>query len=61
MQDLKKCWLLGEYCGVVKTSDAHERDTADACPDDPTLGYVIRDKTESFIDDLDLPGVLLVF
>ncbi|BDA51437.1 hypothetical protein COCOBI_18-3150 [Coccomyxa sp. Obi] len=55
-QDLKGLALLGEYCGVVKTSDAHERDTAAACPEDPTLGYIIRDKTEAINDDLDLPN-----
>ncbi len=46
---------------MVKTSDDHERDTAAACPEDPTLGYIIRDKTEAINDDLDLPGVLLIF
>ncbi|CAL8466238.1 g5774 [Coccomyxa elongata] len=54
-QELRKCAVLGEYCGVVKTSDDHERDTAAACPDDVTFAYLERDKTESIVDDLDLP------
>ena len=49
--------MLGEYCGVVKTLAQSELDAAAACaPDEHLTGFIIKDKTETFDTDIELPG-----
>ncbi len=57
MQDLPQFHLLGEYCGVVKTEEQSEEDAAAACDgEERVTGFIIKDKTETFDSEIDLPS-----
>lgn len=56
MQSLAPYHVLGEYCGVVKSLAQAEVDAAAACaPDEQLTGFIIKDKTETFDTDIELP------
>ena len=60
MQDLPRFHVLGEYCGVVKTGEQSEEDAAAACDGEERItGFIIKDKTESFDCEADLPSTYI--